>query len=228
MERRWRPRLARTKESLDYWTEISEEKMVEPSRTLPSLVRFCSGINPVEKSTRSPEPYLPYHTALYMLARYFKPKWIVETGVERGASTYVLLKAIERNQRGKLYSIDVLSNFYHTRFPIATIVPEEMRKYWVFIKGDSKEVLPKLFQQFEKEKVGMFIAGSDHSYENQMNEIRLGWGNLEGGGVLVVDRPDYGGYKALNSLLLESDYSDLVIMKESNDSLPYDFAIVVK
>ncbi len=202
--------------------------MIGLPNTLPTIVGFCSEINPLEKPARLPEPYLPYHSALYMLARYFKPKFTVETGVERGASTYVLLKAIERNQKGKLYSIDILSNFYHTRFPIATIVPQEMKQDWVFIVGDSREVLPKLFQQIGKEKVGMFIAGSDHHFDNQMNEIRVGWENLEDGGVLVVDRPDYEGYRALNALLLDSNYKDLAIMKESKHSLPYDFAIVVK
>ncbi len=195
---------------------------------MPRIVSFCSGIN-LEIPTRTPGLYLPYHTTLYMLARWLKPKSIVETGVERGASTYVLLKAIERNQQGKLYSIDVLDHFFHTRFPIATIVPKEMRREnWVFIQGYSGEILPKLFQQLENESCGMFVAGSDHHYDNQLNEIRQGWENLENGGVLVVDRPDYEGYKALNSFLLESNYRDLVIMKESNYSLPYDFAIVVK
>ncbi len=74
----------------------------------------------------------------------------------------------------------------------------------------------------------MFIAGSDHHYDNQIKEIRLGWENLEDGGTFVVDRPDYEKYKALDSFLLESNYKDLVIMKQSNYSLPYDFAVVVK
>ena len=50
--------------------------------------------------------YLPIHTMLYMLGRKIKPEKVVETGVEKGGSTYMLLKSLHANGMGHLWSID--------------------------------------------------------------------------------------------------------------------------
>jgi predicted O-methyltransferase YrrM len=46
-------------------------------------------------------------TALYVLVRIFKPEVVVETGVANGVSSSFILKALDQNSRGKLYSIDL-------------------------------------------------------------------------------------------------------------------------
>jgi len=44
---------------------------------------------------------------LYAMVRALKPEVVVETGVANGVSSSFILKALDRNSRGRLYSIDL-------------------------------------------------------------------------------------------------------------------------
>jgi len=48
---------------------------------------------------------------IYTLIRCLKPRIVIETGVANGASSTFILSALEKNNLGKLYSIDLPTDF---------------------------------------------------------------------------------------------------------------------
>jgi hypothetical protein len=113
---------------------------------------------------------------LYALVKAIKPNIFVETGVAAGVSSYFILKAMKENKKGKLVSIDlpnytnrkgyinkegVLDKVYTPKKKgVGWIVPDEFRKRWQLMLGDSMKILPKL-----KGNIDIFYHDSDHSYE---------------------------------------------------------------
>ena len=92
---------------------------------------------------------------LYFLVRKFCPKIIVETGVAAGWTTLSILRALDKNQVGKLYS----SDFPYFRLPdpekfIGILVPKHYKENWcLYIKGDEnniKEITGKSISHFRK------------------------------------------------------------------------------
>lgn len=138
----------------------------------------------------------PYNAFLYGLTLLTKPLTAVETGVERGASTFVILSAMRKNGFGTLYSIDRTP----TRFKLYGFKPSpvaqpltdlvDTRVKWEFRLGMSTVELLKLP---DTTLFDLFIAGSAHTYENQSFETKFGWKHLKSGGFCIVDRPDYPG-----------------------------------
>ena len=80
-----------------------------------------------------------FYPLLFFIVKYIKPNIVVETGVAAGFSSYAILKAIEENKKGRLYS----SDFPYFRIPnpekyIGIIVPEKLKKSWdLLIDGDN-------------------------------------------------------------------------------------------
>lgn len=124
----------------------------------------------VQKTQASPEKYVAdtevrfgRRMGWYALVRALKPKVVVETGVDKGLGSVVLVAALQRNQQeghpGQLIGIDInpkagylLQAPYHQ--------PARM------IYADSLATLASL-----KETVDVFIHDSDHSPEFETNEF---------------------------------------------------------
>jgi predicted O-methyltransferase YrrM len=109
---------------------------------------------------------------LYSCIRAFKPNIMIETGVAGGSSSYIILKAMEKNNFGKLYSIDIDNPLYDERvseYHIGWMVPKELKNIWTLILGDSMEELPKLLNSLDS--IDIFFHDSDHSYEHMMFEF---------------------------------------------------------
>jgi len=139
---------------------------------------------------------------LYGLVREFKPKILVETGVCNGVSTAVILAALERNDAGSLYSID-LPEYADTNYEEGTfwegkrgavvpkgnlpgwLIPDKYRERWHLTLGRSQEKLPILLNKFGK--IDFFIHDSEHSYECMTFEYQQAWRYLKPGGLLVSD-----------------------------------------
>ena len=64
----------------------------------------------LKKSSRNEAFFIP----LYFLIRELKPEKIIETGVHRGVSSLFILQALEDNEKGELYSIDLPLAEYDT------------------------------------------------------------------------------------------------------------------
>lgn len=137
----------------------------------------------------------------YVLIRFLKPERIVETGVASGFSSTLMLKALERNDNGVLYSIDLppalMKEEYKqtddvvlpTQKESGWLVPEHLRKRWRLTLGDSKKVLPILLKDLEE--IDMFLHDSEHTYTHMMFEFNEAWKYLKKNGILISDDVDW-------------------------------------
>lgn len=105
---------------------------------------------------------------LYVLVRTRKPEIVVETGVAAGFSSATILTAMDKNEKGQLFS----SDFPYFRIPepekyVGAVVEEYLKTRWaLFIKGDEIN-LPKIMQQIPDKSVGIFHYDSDKSYKGR-------------------------------------------------------------
>jgi hypothetical protein len=102
---------------------------------------------------------------LYCTARIVKPQVVVETCVYFGGTTAFLLRSMERNQIGKLYSIDMpspeLPPYGHHKGQ-GCLVPPRLHRDWTLINGDSHVELPRMLAQLQG--IDLFLHDSDHTY----------------------------------------------------------------
>jgi hypothetical protein len=104
---------------------------------------------------------------------------VVETGVARGISSRIILTAMQRNDCGRLASIDLYSG------PDARIaVPKALRDRWTYLAGSSRTHLPNVLLRSEP---AMFIHDSQHTLRNMRFELKTAWAALKNGGVLIAD-----------------------------------------
>ena len=123
---------------------------------------------------------------LYALVRALKPYVVVETGVANGVSSSFILKALDRNSRGRLYSIDL-----HYREgesvpegrELGWVIPGELRYRWELRLGESTKVLPKLLRELKS--IDIFFHDSRHTYKTMMREYRLAWPFLRDKGIIA-------------------------------------------
>jgi len=128
-------------------------------------------------------------TLIFHLVRWLKPRIVVETGVANGASSTLILSAMEANGVGKLYSIDWSESealsFVPSGKEIGWMVPGDLRKRWHLQIGRSEERLEPLLKQIET--VDIFLHDSDHSYQTMMYEYKAAWPYLSKNGLLLSD-----------------------------------------
>lgn len=73
---------------------------------------------------------------LYCAVRIIKPEIMIEMGVSSGSSTSIILKAMEKNNSGKLISIDLHPSSKESAEWIKDakesgwIIPDELRHRW--------------------------------------------------------------------------------------------------
>ena len=156
---------------------------------------------------------------LYAFCRYYKPETVVETGVGYGHSSAFMLKALQVNGKGHLYSIDLPDVTYtrddhelhHDALPIkgttGCAIPPELRKNWTLIVGDSRTELPKLLSKLGS--VDLFHHDSKHTYEHMTFEYETVWSKLAKDGLLLSDDvtwntafTDFFSKKEVNSNIL--------------------------
>lgn len=138
--------------------------------------------------------------ALYSFIREAKPEVVVETGVCNGYSTAHILKALEDNGSGELYSIDLLEKPGDPNPEISDVkggavippnkesgwlVPNNLENRWTFIEGNSNYELPKLIEKLDN--VDIFLHDSDHSYQTMMLEYCVAWTKLSEKGAIISD-----------------------------------------
>ena len=107
-----------------------------------------------------------HYLLLYFLVRRLKPSVVVETGVASGFSTQAILKGMQINGKGKLYSSDF--PIFRVKNPekyIGILVDEDLKKDWkLFIEGD-RISLPKICN--EVNEIDIFHYDSDKSYKGR-------------------------------------------------------------
>jgi len=161
----------------DYWQAITSK------RDLYTDIKRALVASPHSNLQEAPE-------YLYVIMRVLRPEVVVETGVAAGISSAFILQALEDNNKGKLYSID-LPNYNLpddlTFIPAGTqpgfAIPEGLKKRWQLRLGTSRDLLPGLLAEIGR--VDIFLHDSDHTYENMLFEFVTAWDHLPQGGLLL-------------------------------------------
>ena len=122
----------------------------------------------------------------WCLARHLRPDRVVETGVARGLTTRVLLEALERNGRGRLWSIDLPPLLERALAEeTAAAVPERLYERWTLLRGSSRRLLPGLVAGLGQ--IDLFLHDSMHTARNLGFEFKHVWPALAPGGAALID-----------------------------------------
>jgi Methyltransferase domain len=120
----------------------------------------------------------------YAACRSYKPKIIVETGVANGVTTAFILKALEQNGFGELWSIDLPPLEPDVDQFVGSAIPAELKPRWHLIRGTSRRYLPWIIGQFSG-GIDIFLHDSLHTYRNMMWEFNTVWPKLNM--ILIAD-----------------------------------------
>ena len=108
---------------------------------------------------------------LYAAIRSSRPSVVVETGTAAGASAVYILTALERNQRGRLISVDASGE----RENVGRLIPDELRNRLQLLSGDSLVLLPSVTESGTT--VDFFVHDSLHTYTHMMAEYEWAYSN---------------------------------------------------
>jgi hypothetical protein len=138
------------------------------------------------------------------LVYIIKPDVVIETGVAHGSSSMMILEAMEFNQKGRLYSIDLPIikkgerfipflkgyefkmediSYVEPEYPTGWLVPEHLRHRWRLILGDSLIEMPRLLRDLEY--VDIFHHDSLHLYGQMFKEFNFAWPKIRPKGLLT-------------------------------------------
>ena len=133
----------------------------------------------------------------YALTRYLSPAVVVETGVAYGIATALILLAMERNNFGRLISIDLPSLSDPNGSYIGMAVPKHLMNRWRLHLGSSRRWLPKVVS--EVGNIGLFIADDANIYTLQRYEFTTVWPKLSAVGAALVNNISNRFWKVLKS-----------------------------
>lgn len=105
----------------------------------------------------------------YAVVRALQPVSIVETGVCYGVTSAFILKALERNGGGVLYSIDLPPIGRNATEFVGRLVPSQLRSRWRLFFGSARRLLPRLAS--EVGAIDFFLHDSLHTYANISREL---------------------------------------------------------
>ena len=117
---------------------------------------------------------------------------VIETGVAHGVTSRIVREALEQNNLGHLWSIDLPFPFdrqLHAETAVA--VTDACRPRWSYVEGSSRQRLPPLIA--EVGHVEMFIHDSLHTARNTLFEIEQAAAAMPVGGIILVD--DIGSHE---------------------------------
>ena len=179
---------------------LSERQLDDVSKELHESDKDLEHCCPMDAvRLRSMDAMMAYGVWLYVLVRHFRPTIVVETGVQNGCSTEMILWAIHRNQAGRLYSIDSggtssdgshKTSWNETRDGIpGKDIHDGLKRNWDLTIGLSSSCLNDLCQRLER--VDLFWHDSDHSAENVQFEFLTIKPYVSCGGILCLH--DFNG-----------------------------------
>jgi len=143
---------------------------------------------------------------LYALVRILRPTHVVEVGVSSGVSSAYLLRAMDRNERGTLHSVDLPKTAIRTRTGELSrnaswsippgrssgwAVPFRLRRRWDLRLGDKKEVLPLLGRELPT--VGLFVYDVPHTETQAARDFAAVGRRMRAGAVAIADHGPGGG-----------------------------------
>jgi len=121
----------------------------------------------------------------YALTRIRRPRTVVETGVCYGVTSSFILKALEVNGEGRLYSIDLPPLGKNADQFVGRLIPQTLRGNWTLNRGSSKAVMPRVLEEIGQ--IDFFIHDSLHTYRNMRWEFETVEPHLSPNSVVVAD-----------------------------------------
>lgn len=151
--------------------------------------------------------------AVWCLVRHLRPTNVLETGVARGVTSSLILEALERNDHGRLWSID-LPPLLDRDLSVQTgaAISGRQRARWTLIRGSSRHKLPKLLRLLGR--VDLFVHDSIHTERNLLFEWNAVVMLMEPGGVLVAD--DVQRHHGLTTFTNEHELSWALVGEHSD------------
>jgi hypothetical protein len=124
--------------------------------------------------------------AVWCAILHTRPEVVVETGVAHGITSRIVLEALESNDRGRLWSID-LPHLFDRRLHVQTgaAVTDGLRGRWTYLEGSSRERLPALTAELGRADI--FIHDSLHTARNTVFEMAQAASVMSPGGVMLID-----------------------------------------
>jgi predicted O-methyltransferase YrrM len=120
------------------------------------------------------------------LTRFYRPYVVVETGVGIfGSSSAAILAALEANESGHLFSIDLDRARMFFGVPTGLGIPVALRPRHTVLIGPSKKVLPKLLAKVAP--IDLFLHDGLHTKGAMLWEYRTAFERLRPGGILASD-----------------------------------------
>ena len=142
---------------------------------------------------------------LYVVTRFLKPEYVLETGVYYGGNSLFLLKGLADNGSGHLVSIDYPDSsirqdttslsrhpevgdteYYRDDLLPGFIVPEALNNSWNLIIGDSLKEIPKRPETFD-----LYVHDSDHAMPFLQSELSLAHERLADDATVIVHDIDW-------------------------------------
>jgi Methyltransferase domain len=124
--------------------------------------------------------------AAWCVVVHLRPQVVVETGVARGVTSRVVLGALESNDQGHLWSIDLPHPFNRElHAETGAAVDDACRQRWTYIAGSSRQRLPQLVRGLPH--VELFVHDSLHTARNTRFEMDCVSKVMSPGGVMLVD-----------------------------------------
>jgi predicted O-methyltransferase YrrM len=176
-----------------------------------------------ERELPSNAPFVRLHNGdallgrlCYAVTRSLRPRAVVETGVCYGVTSAYLLAALQANEEGHLYSVDLPPLGENGDDYVGWLVPPELRDRWTLQRGRSSRLLGPLIAGLGT--IDLFVHDSQHTYKNMKEKFDTAWPALRGGGVLISD--DVEGNEAFLQLTQSGEPAlSLVIREENKEAL---------
>jgi predicted O-methyltransferase YrrM len=204
-------------------------RQIRPFFHEAALTRIETDVYSGQKTLKTKAPFSLKHNAdidlarfCYAMSRALEPSVILETGVAYGVTTAYLLQAIEVNQTGKLWSVDLPPLGRHAEDYVGFLVPKSLKSSWNLRRGTTRRLLPRLLPLIGQ--IDLFVQDSLHTYRTITDEIRTVWPFLRPGGVVIAD--DIGKNRAFADFAKCVNHRGCVVIHEAHkDSI---FGVLVK
>jgi hypothetical protein len=160
---------------------------------------------------------LRFHAVtIYIVARSLRPHVVIETGVAHGKSSAYILLALDHNDHGHLYSVDLPATGLNAPDGSQTslsglepgwLVLDRLRKRWTLTMADSLSFLRTTFPALLAGRdpvpgVSLFLHDSLHTFEHVAEELRLVSPFLARPAIVCVDNVDMPGGLAFEEYLI--------------------------
>jgi hypothetical protein len=121
----------------------------------------------------------------YAICRALKPTVVLETGVAYGVTSAFILKALEVNGTGRLYSIDLPPLGPGADHYVGALVPDRLKQNWKLYRGKTRRLLATILSSLPK--VDFFVHDSLHTYRNMLWELKSVGDQLARPAAVVAD-----------------------------------------